>query len=701
MHLVIFSTDPCEGYLTKPAILELRSALTRQIFKDDLKNIYVQQNAYRDRLQENALEVMESLIQKMQDGEISNPKLELLITELAERLQNYTGKKVYGYLPPVTKRIVDAIVDELASDERIAEAYSLWQDMRDEVFSFYSKAKPERVPLSQQKEFKPVRNMVIREVVQMMEQLQPQNVERNGNVYAYQSDVLIDALKNALTNNATSVKNALETYVRENGGTAMPETDGYGHSSVSDLPLGLYLFVETRVPEMVTETTAPFLVSLPMTSTADNASWLYDVTLYPKNLTGIPTLEKTVREAKTSSGKNNGSADIADGFAHTATASVGDVLEYQIVSTLPSITSAASYLTDYSFIDTAEKGIPYLQNGVTLEFFKDANCTDKVATWTEADGKFNASYTTNDAGYVMSITMTEAGLSEINTSKAVYADASMVNSGYSDCTLRITYSAQLDKSANYGDKGNTNDVVLTWKRTNSSYYDTLVDDCHVYVFGLDLTKKFSDGKGDLSKVEFCLQNDADDYYVVAKYDETAKAYYVTGSTDDKAKTTRFTPRSDGRLLIYGLEDDAYTITELKTDEAYTLLKNGIGLVISVGESSTVCDVYSSDVLGLIQNDPRYADVEEGLFHNMPQKHLEHKLLTASAKVDNKQVTLGSDNGSANAFVPLTVVNTKGFDLPKTGGYGNWMFPAIGLSLVAVAVVVIYFAFRDKKKETNK
>lgn len=425
------------------------------------------------------------------------------------------------------------------------------------------------------------------------------------------------------------------------------------------------------------------------------------MTLYPKNLTGIPTLEKTVREAKSSSGKNNGSADITDGFAHTATASVGDTLEYQIISTLPSITSAASYLTDYSFIDTAEKGIPYLQNGVTLEFFKDAACTDKIATWTEADGKFNVSYTTNDNGYVMSIAMTETGLDEINTSKAVYADASMVNSGYSDCTLRITYSAQLDKSANYGDKGNTNDVVLTWKRTNSSYYDTLVDDCHVYVFGLDLTKKFSDGKGDFSKVEFSLQNDADDYYVVAKYDEAAKAYYVTDSTDDKAKATRFTPRSDGRMLIYGLENDAYTITELKTDGAYTLLKNGIGLVISVGESSTVCDVYSSDILGLIQNDPRYAYVEEGLFHNMPQKHLEHKLLTASAKVDNKQVTLGPDNGSANAFVPLTVVNTKGFDLPKTGGYGNWMFPAIGLSLVAVAVVVIYFAFRDKKKETNK
>lgn len=176
VHLVIFSTDPNEGYLTKPAILELRSALTRQIFKDDLKNIYVQQTAYRDRLQEDALDVMESLIQKMQDDDLKNPNIELLITELAKRLQNYSGKKVYGYLPPATKRIVDAIVDELASDVRVAEAYSLWQDMRDEVFSFYSKAKPARVPLSQQKEFKPVRNMVIREVVQMIEQQQDEGV---------------------------------------------------------------------------------------------------------------------------------------------------------------------------------------------------------------------------------------------------------------------------------------------------------------------------------------------------------------------------------------------------------------------------------------------------------------------------------------------------------------------------------------------
>ena len=175
-------------------------------------------------------------------------------------------------------------------------------------------------------------------------------------VYYYQSDVLINNLSNALASNSTTVKNALEAYVTANGGTALPETDAYGHTSASGLPLGLYLIVETRVPEMVTSTTAPFFVSLPMTSIdGSNASdggtrWMYDVTLYPKNLTGIPSLEKTVRESAADTGHNDGSvSDINDGYAHTATASAADVVEYQIISTLPSITSEATWLTCYTF----------------------------------------------------------------------------------------------------------------------------------------------------------------------------------------------------------------------------------------------------------------------------------------------------------------------------------------------------------------
>lgn len=530
-------------------------------------------------------------------------------------------------------------------------------------------------------------------------------------VYYYRSDVLIDGLKKALDTNASKVKNALEKYARDNHGVAMPETDAYGHTGASDLPLGLYLLIETRVPEMVTDTTAPFLVSLPMTSVDGNNAndggtrWIYDVTLYPKNLTGIPSLEKTLREDMADTGKNGGSiGDITDGYAHTGTASAGDVIDYQIISTLPSITSAASYLADYTFIDTLSKGITYNKGDVLLEFFKDENCTDLITSWEEPSDRFLVSYnSTAEGAGVMTISMTASGLAEINSSKAVYTGESMVNSGYSDCTLRITYKATMnsDNSVTYGDAGNPNDVVLTWKRSNTSYYDTLADDCHVYVYGIDMTKQFSDGRGDYSKVEFIVRNDTDGCFLVGKLNEAERVWYITGHVAEEKAATHFIPTKDGKLTLKGLEDDAYTWTEVQTANGYTLPKNSIKVVISQSESSKLCDIYGTDVLGLIQNDPRYKDVDPGLYHNMPQKQLAHKLLTASATVDSNKVNMTADDSSANAFVPFTVINTRGFDLPQTGSYGNWMFPVIGLSMLALCVAgILVLTHKNRKKAEN-
>ena len=241
-----------------------------------------------------------------------------------------------------------------------------------------------------------------------------------GGVSYFTSDTLNNKLAAALAANATNVKNALETAVK-NGGVAVPETDATGHTSASNMEQGLYLVVETRVPENVTSTCNPFFVSLPMT-TIDGAAWNYDVTVYPKNQTGNPDLEKTVREDKNSTGKHNGSlTDITDGYAHTATASVGDVVDYQILSTLPTITSKASSLSEYTYVDTLSKGIMYNKQDVVIEFFKDAGCTDKIITWDENSGKFTATY--DDTANTMTIRMTEAGLSEINEATTVYNDS--------------------------------------------------------------------------------------------------------------------------------------------------------------------------------------------------------------------------------------------------------------------------------------
>ena len=234
-----------------------------------------------------------------------------------------------------------------------------------------------------------------------------------------------------------------------NGGTAMPETDENGYSKVDGLAQGLYLLVETRVPENVTSTTSPLLVSLPMT-TVDGSDWNYDLTVYPKNETGTPTLEKTVRESKADTGKNAGKTDdITDGYNHTATASDGDVVEYQVISNLPTITSPATALTTYTFVDNLSKGIQYNKNDVKIEFFRDTACTDRVAVWTEQDGKFTASYTdySSESGSAMTISMTDSGLSEINAATTVYDPATSLLRGYSNLTMRITYACTVNSDA--------------------------------------------------------------------------------------------------------------------------------------------------------------------------------------------------------------------------------------------------------------
>ena len=492
--------------------------------------------------------------------------------------------------------------------------------------------------------------------------------------YYYESDTLIAALRNKLDANATEIKDALETVVKGNGGSAMPETDAYGHSEVGGLELGLYLVVETRVPEDVVNTTAPFFASLPMT-TIDGAEWNYDLVLYPKNATGGPTLEKTLREANADTGKNNGSDEITDGYAHTGTASDGDVIDYQVISRLPVITSRASYLTTYTFVDTLCKGVTYNKNDVKLEWFTNADCTEKITEWTETDEdlKFSVSYADGeDYAEVMTIAMTAAGLAEINGSSAVHGSDS-IYSGYSECYIRITYTGTVNSDATvvYGDSGNPNEVTLEWRRTNTAYYDTLRDCCHLYVYGIEVTKRFSDNAGAYSEVNFTVYNETDGYWLKAEQAEDG-LYYVTDHVSSEAEATVFIPNTEtGKLTIKGVEDDAYTITETHTAKGYTLLRDSIEVVITASESDTLCEVCGA------------------------------ALLTASATVNGKSTDMLEDNSSVNAIVPLTVINTRTPDLPVTGDDGVWKYGAFGLLLLAVAGATLILALKTRKTHKKK
>ena len=478
----------------------------------------------------------------------------------------------------------------------------------------------------------------------------------NGVNY-FTSDMLNNKLAAALAANATTVKNALEAAVKS-GGVVMTETDATGNTSASDMEQGLYLVVETCVPENVTSTCNPFFVSLPMT-TIDGTAWNYDVTVYPKNQTGNPTLDKTVREDKNSTGKNTGSlTDITGGYAHTASASIGDTVDYQIISTMPTITSKASDLSEYAYVDTMSKGIKYNKNDVAIEFFKDSGCTDKITTWAEDSGKFTVAY--DDAQNIMTIRMTEAGLSEINEAATVYTDS--VKRGYSDCTMRITYAATLTAdAATYGDRDNPNRVKLTWKRTNTTYYDTLEDCCHVYVYAIDLIKQFGDNNGTFGKVKFIAYNDTDGYYIKANME--GEVYNVTGFTSNKSEATMLIPNLKGHIILRGIEDDTYTLTEVATDKGYVLLRDPVKIMVITKEDGA-CERCGA------------------------------ALLTASATVNGEPVSMTD----ANAVVPLRIINNPGFDLPKTGGYGVWMYTVGGVLLLGAAAFIVVKSRRHKSEQ---
>ncbi|WP_119310996.1 MobP3 family relaxase [Oscillibacter sp. PEA192] len=172
IHMIIFSADPKEGYLTKEGIRQVKSVFARRIYHADRMHIYQQKDIARQELQMQTRKAMVECIAQLKHGAVDNPRLEQLTEELAERLLTVKGRKVYGYLPPRVKAIVDAIVEELAKDERVSAAYKTWQTLYEQVCLDYDQRPPKRLTLSQQKEFRSVRNMVIQETLQWMAERQ-------------------------------------------------------------------------------------------------------------------------------------------------------------------------------------------------------------------------------------------------------------------------------------------------------------------------------------------------------------------------------------------------------------------------------------------------------------------------------------------------------------------------------------------------
>ena len=167
IHLIAYSTDPNEGYLSEKGVMALRSSFAKDIFAQDLLCEYKKQTEHRDALKAQSREVLAELIAKINGGTYDNPTVENLLQALAKRLAVTNGKKQYGYLRKDIKEIINNIVDDLGKDERIAALYDLWYESKETALTVYSESQPERLPLSQNKEFKSVKNMVIAEAMKL------------------------------------------------------------------------------------------------------------------------------------------------------------------------------------------------------------------------------------------------------------------------------------------------------------------------------------------------------------------------------------------------------------------------------------------------------------------------------------------------------------------------------------------------------
>lgn len=171
VHLMAYSIDPKEAYLTEKGIEAIKGELAKEIFRQDHISIYQKQTQYRDQLRQQGGERVTEIVEQINAGEYRNERVEELLRTLSTRLSRTSGKKQYGYLKSDMKAMVDQIVMELAKDERIQTLYDLWYVQREDVLRTYTDTFPERIPLEQNKEFRSIRNAVIQEAMKITEQI--------------------------------------------------------------------------------------------------------------------------------------------------------------------------------------------------------------------------------------------------------------------------------------------------------------------------------------------------------------------------------------------------------------------------------------------------------------------------------------------------------------------------------------------------
>lgn len=189
IHLIAYSVVENEGYLTRQGIERMRSSLASDIFQQDLISVYEKQTEHRREIKESSKDIMDKIISEINSGTYDNPLLEEKLLLLADKLSRTSGKKVYGYLKADVKSLIDSIADLIAEDDRVSKLYDLWYENKFSIIRTYTDELPEQIPLSQNKEFKSIKNMVISQAM---------NITLEKNISDDDDDILQQKLEEPL-----------------------------------------------------------------------------------------------------------------------------------------------------------------------------------------------------------------------------------------------------------------------------------------------------------------------------------------------------------------------------------------------------------------------------------------------------------------------------------------------------------------------
>lgn len=430
-------------------------------------------------------------------------------------------------------------------------------------------------------------------------------------------------------------------------------TDATGKAELSTPNYGLYVVVETDVtdakidgkPVSITWQTRPYVVSLP-SYIANEKNWNEDVVVNTKNSIDDATLEKKIVT-------NYHSGNILTTNLETADTDItqgNDVVEFYLKMKIPQIPGTSdSSVTRFNINDHASKAYKINENDFKIFCNEvELNATDYQISTSAID---KDGYYKN--GTAIKIQLTDSGLNKITNESKANAKESY---------LHVYYLANVNNQVVVGpggdQSGNPNRAQLSYRLSNNSLKKTDWDTVTTYTFGFDVLKKLDDQNISdtvAKEVQFVLYRQENGQKIYYTFDNINNQYYLTGTVQDENQATRISPVNESKVSVYGLEEGTYYLEEVKTIDGYHILKEPLKVIITAqkGENAFVGSL--NEYTGLLMQE--------------------------------------NDNDGIASY---EVINTKGFEIPATGGMGIWLFVLGGMSIIVIGTVYFYISGRKKK-----